>query len=105
MGLFYDSQDVPFQNTVQSINFIENDDSIVRYWAVDNKKRSAGLETDEPCAVVVHTSVKYGAEHSENTPDSMKSSLYEVVKNALEPVKPTEPSSIKCHKWKYSQVL
>jgi predicted NAD/FAD-dependent oxidoreductase len=105
MGLFYDAQEVPFQKTTTAVNFVEGD-PVIRYWSIENKKRAAGSADaiDEPCAVVVHTSTTYGAEHSEDTPEAMKSSLLDKVNGCLEILRSPEPSYVKCHKWKYSQV-
>jgi predicted NAD/FAD-dependent oxidoreductase len=104
LGLFYDKKEGPFPHfsSVSKLNFL-NEDPIIRYWSVENKKRS-NPEVEEPCSIVVHTSVGFGAENLERTKDSMKEFLMEKVKGAIKDVGENNPASVKCHKWKYSQV-
>ncbi|XP_035705383.1 renalase isoform X2 [Folsomia candida] len=104
LGLFYDSKEGPFANLQDSqpLNFI--DDPIIRYWSVENRKR--GTEDHEQCAIVAHTSVMFGAENMNKSPDSVKDLLLEKVYENLKPaISSTKLHHfVKCHKWKYSQV-
>eukprot|EP00088_Acartia_fossae_P039228 TRINITY_DN40832_c0_g1_i1.p1 TRINITY_DN40832_c0_g1~~TRINITY_DN40832_c0_g1_i1.p1 ORF type:complete len:351 (-),score=56.69 TRINITY_DN40832_c0_g1_i1:451-1503(-) len=96
LGLFYDK---PIDLGVTwSAKYISGHD-IYRYVAIDNKKRG---DENGPTSVVAHTSVPFGIKNIEATPDSMKDML---VKSLLElfPTWP-HPASIKCLKWKFSQV-
>jgi len=96
LGLFYDaSVDLGVDWTAKYIS----GHNIYRYVAIDNKKRG---DLTAPTSVVAHTSVPFGIQNIEATPDSMKDML---VKSLLElfPTWP-HPASVKCLKWKFSQV-
>jgi len=96
VGLFYDtSVDIPVQWTAK---YISGHD-IYRYVAIDNKKRG---DLTGPTSVVAHTSVPFGIKNIDATPESMKDML---VKSLMElfPTWP-KPASVKCLKWKFSQV-
>lgn len=53
-------------------------------------------------SVVVHTSVRFGMEHLEETKEEVQT----IILQELHKVMPglPEPESIKCQKWRYSQV-
>ncbi|XP_062436121.1 renalase isoform X3 [Rhea pennata] len=53
-------------------------------------------------SVVVHTSVTFGHDHLESEPDEVQ----QLILNHLESIVPSlpKPTSIKCQKWRYSQV-
>jgi len=109
LGLFYDSEiaanhfeKFKMENGACA-KYIGND-SIFRYMSLDSYKRSNKKEADVcvPLSVVFHTSVPFGIQHIENTPDEVKPLLLDRIKE-LFPQWP-EPSAIKCQKWKFSQV-
>ncbi|KAM6897546.1 renalase [Xenentodon cancila] len=79
-----------------------NDSSCVRYIAVDNRKRSADAPGCGP-SLVVHTSVPFGLEHLEQDKEVVQPIILEELQRLL-PNLP-QPISIKCQKWRYSQVL
>ncbi|XP_043234346.1 renalase-like isoform X1 [Amphibalanus amphitrite] len=76
-----------------------SDHPVVRYVAVDNVKRG---QASGPSSVVVHTSVQFGEEHVEKTPAEVQPILERHV-TELFPDWPA-PTSVKCQKWRYSQV-
>lgn len=94
LGLFYNK---PISATWDA-QYLSGD--IFRYVAVDNKKRN---RNEDACAVVFHTSVDYGRTHLNNPLTSVQSELMSHVEE-LFPDWP-RPKAVKCHKWKYSQVL
>ncbi|KAM9426846.1 renalase [Pholidichthys leucotaenia] len=80
-----------------------SDNRCICYVAVDSRKR--GLEAAEILgpSLVVHTSVPFGLEHLEREKEEVQpiilAELHKLLPNLPQPV------SIKCHKWRYSQVL
>lgn len=54
-------------------------------------------------SVVVHTSVPFGIEHLECDMEKVQKLILEHLRDVL-PGLP-EPASIKCHRWRYSQVI
>ncbi|XP_012989382.1 renalase isoform X2 [Esox lucius] len=98
LGLFYKAQahiHVPW-----AAKYISNNPCI-RFIAIDNKKRN--LESSE-CgpSIVVHTSVPFAMKHLEETNQQVEAIILEEL-NKLLPGLP-QPDSIKCQKWRYSQV-
>ncbi|XP_067285989.1 renalase isoform X1 [Pseudorasbora parva] len=98
LGLFYKADariDVPW-----AAKYVSNNPCI-RFIAIDDKKRN--LESKD-CghSVVVHTSVPFGIQHLEEE----KNTVQPIILEELEKVMPElpEPDSIKCQKWRYSQV-
>lgn len=75
-------------------------DSVFRYVAIDNVKRN---NPESMCAVVFHSTVDFGLKHVEETNSNMESVLLSHAKSMF-PNWP-EPTSVKCHKWRYSQVV
>lgn len=75
-------------------------DSVFRYVAIDNVKRNS---PESMCAVVFHSTVEFGLKHVEDTNSNMESVLLSHAKSMF-PNWP-EPTSVKCHKWRYSQVV
>lgn len=94
LGLFY-NKPVPATWDAQYIN-----GDIFRYVAMDNKKRN---RNEDACAVVFHTSIEYGRNHLNSPLSTVQSELMSHV-GELFPEWP-RPKAVKCHKWKYSQVL
>lgn len=103
------------------------DSSCIRYVAVDSKKRGAGVSvvcllpcmflspvsrslllstcSDAPGrgpSLVVHTSVPFGLEHLERDKEDVQPVILRELHRLL-PGLP-QPISIKCQKWRYSQV-
>lgn len=98
LGLFYKADtriDVPW-----AAKYVSNNPCI-RFIAIDDKKRNLALKNCGP-SVVVHTSVPFGIQHLEEEKDGVQPIILE----ELEKVMPDlpQPDSIKCQKWRYSQV-
>ncbi|XP_062436120.1 renalase isoform X2 [Rhea pennata] len=98
LGLFYEAGtriDVPW--AAQYIT----DNPCIRFISIDNKKRNIESPEIGP-SVVVHTSVTFGHDHLESEPDEVQ----QLILNHLESIVPSlpKPTSIKCQKWRYSQV-
>ncbi|XP_059091733.1 renalase-like isoform X2 [Tigriopus californicus] len=97
LGYFYDEPvDLKLDFDAQYIQ----DDPVLRFVSVDNRKR--GLGPDSPTSLVFHTSVSFGLEHVESTPQALQAQLVACVR-ARFPDLP-EPKHVKCQKWRYSQV-
>ncbi|NWX13516.1 RNLS Renalase, partial [Aegotheles bennettii] len=98
LGLFYEAGtgiDVPW--AAQYIT----DNPCVRFISIDNKKRNIESPETGP-SVVVHTTVTFGSEHLDSDPAEVQ----QVILSHLERIVPSlpKPASIKCQKWRYSQV-
>ncbi|XP_061564757.1 renalase [Cololabis saira] len=78
-----------------------SDSSCIRYIAVDDRKRGAGAPGRGP-TLVVHTSVPFGLQHLERDKEAVQPLILQELSRLL-PQLP-QPLSIKCHKWRYSQV-
>ncbi|XP_030343216.1 renalase isoform X2 [Strigops habroptila] len=98
LGLFYEAGtriDVPW--AAQYIT----DNPCIRFISIDNKKRN--IESPEiGSSVVVHTTVTFGSKYL----DSDLTEVQQLILSHLERILPSlpKPSSIKCQKWRYSQV-
>ncbi|KAJ9583523.1 hypothetical protein L9F63_022141 [Diploptera punctata] len=75
-------------------------DEVFRYISFDNRKRN---RPDLPLAAVFHTSVQYGLDNIERDLSDIQNELVNRVNNMF-PTWP-KPVYIKCHRWRYSQVL
>uniref|UniRef100_A0A8D2QEB0 Renalase, FAD dependent amine oxidase n=1 Tax=Zonotrichia albicollis TaxID=44394 RepID=A0A8D2QEB0_ZONAL len=77
------------------------DNPCVRFISIDNKKRNIESPEMGP-SVVVHTTVSFGSEHLDSDPAEVQ----QIILSHLQRVVPSlpKPSSIKCHRWRYSQV-
>ncbi|XP_077206486.1 renalase isoform X2 [Paroedura picta] len=98
LGLFYEAGtqiDVPWAAQYISSN------PCIRFISIDNKKRNIESPDIGP-SVVVHTSVPFGIEHLEWDIEKVQPLILEHLKDIM-PVLP-EPASVKCQKWRYSQV-
>ncbi|XP_025936866.1 renalase [Apteryx rowi] len=98
LGLFYEAStqiDVPW--AAQYIT----DNPCIRFISIDNKKRNIESPEIGP-SVVVHTSVTFGHDHLDSDPAEVQ----QLILNHLESIVPSlpKPASIKCQKWRYSQV-
>ncbi|XP_061219831.1 renalase isoform X1 [Neopsephotus bourkii] len=98
LGLFYEAGtriDVPW--AAQYIT----DNPCVRFISIDNKKRNIESPEIGP-SVVVHTTVTFGSEYLNSDPTEVQ----QLILSYLERIMPSlpKPSSIKCQKWRYSQV-
>ncbi|XP_054287165.1 renalase-like [Macrosteles quadrilineatus] len=78
--------------------YIDNN-PIFRYVSIDNIRRN---QPENLCAVVLHSTVSFGAKHIEDSIPDMEKVLVSQAK-VLFPNWP-EPKAVKCHKWRYSQV-
>lgn len=78
------------------------DNSCIRYIAVDSLKRSTDVPGRGP-SMVIHTSVPFGLEHLEKDKDEVQPIILQELDRLL-PGLP-QPISIKCQKWRYSQVM
>ncbi|NXN15263.1 RNLS Renalase, partial [Indicator maculatus] len=78
-----------------------SDHPCLRYISIDCRKRGAESPEVGP-SVVVHTTVTFGSQHLESEPAEVQ----QLILSHLEKLVPalSEPASIKCHKWRYSQV-
>ncbi|KAL0276543.1 UNVERIFIED_CONTAM: hypothetical protein PYX00_004100 [Menopon gallinae] len=76
------------------------DHPVFRYVSVDNVKRN---RPEDPVSVMFHTSVKFGVENLEKTLPEMEKLLLGQARE-LFPDWP-EPAAVKCHKWRFSQVV
>lgn len=74
----------------------------IRYIAVDPRKSSADPAGRGP-SLVVHTSVPFGVEHLEEDKEAIQPIILQELHKLLPDL--PQPISIKCHKWRYSQVL
>ncbi|XP_067858638.1 renalase [Heptranchias perlo] len=74
----------------------------IRFISIDNKKR--GLESPEVRpSIVVHTTVQFGAENVHKDKEEVEPLILDQLQQVL-PGLP-KPTSTKCHKWRYSQVI
>uniref|UniRef100_A0AAY4DBS6 Renalase n=1 Tax=Denticeps clupeoides TaxID=299321 RepID=A0AAY4DBS6_9TELE len=92
LGLFYSAgADVPVPWAAKYVT----ENSCIRFIAVDNKKRTIKLQPF--CC-----SVPFGLEHLEEPVEAVQP----VIMQELEKVLPglPSPASVKCQKWRYSQV-
>ncbi|XP_040922639.1 renalase [Toxotes jaculatrix] len=78
------------------------DSPCIRYIAVDSRKRKADAAGLGP-SLVIHTSVQFGLEHLERDKEDVQPIILQELHKLL-PGLP-QPISIKCQKWRYSQVL
>ncbi|XP_022598903.1 renalase isoform X1 [Seriola dumerili] len=78
------------------------DNSCICYIAVDARKRNADAPGFGP-SLVIHTSVPFGLEHLERDKEDVQPIILQELHKLL-PGLP-QPISIKCQKWRYSQVL
>ncbi|XP_037836820.1 renalase isoform X2 [Kryptolebias marmoratus] len=99
LGLFF-SPEVTFTFSWGAKYFTDN--HCIRYIAVDNRKRSAEAVGLGP-SLVVHTSIPFGLEHLERDKEDVQPVILQELHRLL-PNLP-QPISIKCQKWRYSQVL
>ncbi|KAM9011989.1 renalase isoform 1-T1 [Ara ararauna] len=98
LGLFYEAGtwiDVPW-----AAQYITNNPCI-HFISIDNKKRNIESPEIGP-SVVVHTTVTFGSEYLDSDPTEVQ----QLILSYLERIVPSlpKPSSIKCQKWRYSQV-
>lgn len=75
---------------------------VICYIAADSRKRNADGSGLGP-SLVVHTSVGFGVDHLEEEKDQVQPLVLQELQKLL-PDLPA-PSSVKCQKWRYSQVL
>ncbi|XP_064285967.1 renalase isoform X3 [Passer domesticus] len=98
LGLFYEAGTgigVPW--AAQYIT----DNPCVRFISIDNEKRNIESPDIGP-SVVVHTTVTFGSQHLDSDPAEVQ----QIILSHLQKIVPSlpKPSSIKCHRWRYSQV-
>ncbi|KAM6265438.1 renalase isoform 1-T1 [Porphyrio hochstetteri] len=98
LGLFYEAStriDVPW--AAQYIT----DNPCIRFVSIDNKKRNIESPEIGP-SVVIHTTVRFGSDHLDSDPAEVQ----QLILSHLERIVPSlpKPASIKCQKWRYSQV-
>ncbi|KAI3365040.1 hypothetical protein L3Q82_010095 [Scortum barcoo] len=74
----------------------------IRYIAADSHKRNADTPGRGP-SLVVHTSVPFGLEHLERDKEDVQPIILQELYKLLPDL--PQPISIKCQKWRYSQVL
>ncbi|XP_022073957.1 renalase isoform X2 [Acanthochromis polyacanthus] len=79
-----------------------SDSHCICYIAADSRKRNLDSPGLGP-SLIVHTSVPFGLEHLERDKEDVQPIILQELHRLL-PGLP-QPISIKCHKWRYSQVL
>lgn len=79
-----------------------SDNFCIRYIAADSRKRNADAPGRGP-SLVVHTSVPFGLQHLEWDKDDVQPIILQELHKLLPDL--PQPISIKCQKWRYSQVL
>lgn len=99
VALFF-SPDVVFSYS-WAVRYVR-DSSCICYISFDSRKRHADAPDCGP-SLVVHTSVPFGLEHLERDKEDVQPIILQEL-NRLLPGLP-QPISIKCQKWRYSQVL
>ncbi|KAI5627249.1 renalase isoform X1 [Silurus asotus] len=98
LGLFYKAG---VQIRVPWVAKYVSNNPCIRYIATDDKKRNLVSEEFGP-SVVVHTTLSFGMEHLEEATEKVQTIILQELHNVL-PGLP-EPETIKCQKWRYSQV-
>ncbi|XP_023321238.1 renalase-like [Eurytemora carolleeae] len=96
LGLFFD------ENVNLSVEWTSkyiNKHPIFRFISIDNLKRG---DEQGPTSVLVHSSVPFGVQNIDVNPEQLKDKLINSLFE-LFPMWP-KPASVKCMKWKYSQV-
>jgi len=96
LGMFYNK---PVDLGVSWASNYISKDPVIRFVSVDNIKRG---RPDLPTSVLVHTTVPFGTQNMQATPEEMKPTLLAAVKK-MYPEWP-EPEDLKSLKWLYSQV-
>uniref|UniRef100_UPI0037E77038 renalase isoform X2 n=1 Tax=Semicossyphus pulcher TaxID=241346 RepID=UPI0037E77038 len=84
-----------------AVQYVSNN-SCICYIAADSRKRNADVPGRGP-SLVVHTSVPFGVEHLEKEKDDVQPIILQELQKLLPDL--PEPTSVKCQKWRYSQVL
>lgn len=95
LALFYDR---PMYGFTQIAKYFPKD-PVIRFVAVDNLKRR---KNDAPTSVLIQTHREFAASNFGLTKEEMEPILYKHVMELM-PELPT-PASVKCHRWRYSQV-
>lgn len=106
LGLFFSEKLEPASGE-GAANYVDGD-PIIRYWTVENLKRSLGsteASSSEVSAVVVHTTVQFGKENMDKSVDEVKEILLKHIQGKFKTLEGKIPESVKCQKWRYSQVL
>ncbi|XP_054622955.1 renalase [Dunckerocampus dactyliophorus] len=95
--------DVPWAARYYNNYNDSNNTKCICYVTVEPRKR--GTEGDAACgpSLVVHTSALFGLQHVEQDKEEVQSIVLQELDKLL-PGLP-QPVGIKCHKWRYSQVL
>ncbi|XP_071420237.1 renalase isoform X3 [Pithys albifrons albifrons] len=98
LGLFYEAG--PRIAVPWAAQYIA-DNPCIRFISIDNKKRNIESPEVGP-SLVVHTTVTFGRDHLDSDPAEVQ----QIILSHLQRLVPSlpKPSSIKCHKWRYSQV-
>lgn len=94
---FYD-KNITLPNVDWACKYMDHE--VFRFVSIDNHKRN---RKDLPTAVVFHTNVKFGSEYVNKHLSEVENILSKSAKE-LFPDWPS-PSSVKYHKWRYSQVI
>ncbi|XP_055360213.1 renalase isoform X3 [Betta splendens] len=99
VALFY-SPDVAFGFPWAARYVTHN--SCIRYITVESRRRNTADSGRGP-SLVVHTSVQFGLEHLDRDKEDIQPVILQELYRLLPDL--PQPMSIKCHKWRYSQVL
>lgn len=88
------------------MNFVDGD-TIVRYWTLEDEKRQLGGTNKSlvgASSAVIHTSVSFGADNIDRDAKDVQKILLERVGKTCKSLQGIDPTFVKCHKWRYSQV-
>ncbi|XP_063077429.1 renalase isoform X2 [Engraulis encrasicolus] len=78
-----------------------SDSPCIRFIAVDDRKRNTESSEYGP-SMVVHTSVPFGIQHLEEEKERVQPLIMDELQRLMPDL--PQPASIKCQKWRYSQV-
>ncbi|XP_055360212.1 renalase isoform X2 [Betta splendens] len=98
VALFY-SPDVAFGFPWAARYVTHN--SCIRYITVESRRRNTADSGRGP-SLVVHTSVQFGLEHLDRDKEDIQPVILQELYRLLPDL--PQPMSIKCHKWRYSQL-
>ncbi|UJR26870.1 hypothetical protein I4U23_008181 [Adineta vaga] len=101
VGLFYPKSIINLNMPWRIYYVDKNDNEYLRFLAIDNAKRN---KNEPPFSLIAHTSVEYGAKHTDDDKMIVGEEIKEKIFQFL-PELPRETCNTKYHKWKYSQII
>ncbi|KAM9773884.1 renalase [Syngnathus typhle] len=104
LALFFPpGADVGVPWAVRYYNNGDDDEAkVICYASVDSRKRGAEGDAGTGPSLVVHTGVPFGLRHLERDAEEVRPIILREIER-LVPALP-QPTGVKCHKWRYSQV-